>query len=193
MHCHIYGIGLESTFNMHSNTHQFFLKVQCHLLSGKREMQVSVCVCSVWERESRAACLVYQLCRSRSNTSCHGRVALHWPLAHREKLTSTWWGGGNAAAGWEKGVSVVKSRRGREFLFCNSFSERSLALPFVLSLCLCCRDFTSWLFSHSLRTSKCNSYHIPASLWAAVTKESLGNDSDHRDPFISERTEDALG
>lgn len=53
MCCHIYAIGLESTFNTHSNTHHSFLKVQIHLLSGKGEMQVTpalrqICLC---ERE----------------------------------------------------------------------------------------------------------------------------------------------
>lgn len=122
MHCHIYGIGLESTFNMHSDMDQSFLKVQCHLLSGKKEMQVRlsltdlfVCV-RVCKRESKAACLVYQLCRSRSNTSCHSRVALHWPLVHRQKLTSTWRGEGMRWQGKKKGVSVVKSRRRNKFL-----------------------------------------------------------------------------
>lgn len=97
MHCHIYGIGLESTFNMHSNTHQSFLKVQLHLLSGKREMQVrlspedlSVC--------ERAACLVYQPCWSRVTPAV---TALHWPLVHRQKLTS-------ASGGRECGGRVGK-------------------------------------------------------------------------------------
>lgn len=68
VHCHIYGMGPDGTFNMHLKTYQSFLKVQCHLLSGKREMKVclssdrstfgcavtkhgEVCVCvCVWEQ-----------------------------------------------------------------------------------------------------------------------------------------------
>ena len=78
--------------------------------------------------------------------------------------------------------------------FYSSFSERSLALPFVLRLCLCCQDFTWWLFSFCPRRSKSRSCHIPvAALWARVMKESLGSDGEHREPFSSERTEDASG
>lgn len=68
MHYHISGTGPDSTFNRHLNTYQSFLKVQYHLLSGKKEVKVCLSSgrttsgCAVTTRSEGCLCVCVCVC-----------------------------------------------------------------------------------------------------------------------------------
>lgn len=93
-----------------------------------------MCVC-LHVCGSRVACLVYRLCQSTSNTSCHASCSIALTSSASRETRTRFVGG--RERGWKKGVNVVKSQGGGGLhFFYNSFIGRVLALPFVLRLCL---------------------------------------------------------
>lgn len=135
---------------MHLNTYQSFLKVQCHLLCGKREMKAclssdrSMFGCTVPKRGEGCVCVCMCVGAGRHVWSIISvnpwvapavtfHVALHWPLVYRQKLTHTLRGGRECRwQGGEKGMNVVKSRGGGNYIFIIHF-QRDLLLFLLCS------------------------------------------------------------